>query len=226
MESNRNQTITYPQDAFEFANVVGESDDVETRLNALLKANQQTVLENEYFRNEEERFEASILRNPLTTKQVFAQFGLMLGLFPPAAIFGKFAYENILKNPSNDDNWIILLMIFVNIVCTVTGYFSGKLIGNMVSQVEKLNWGKMLLILPFIGILWGIMTGGAGGLFIFVIGAFFGAMIASMVGGLALPVFTIFHRLLKKGDFIERDLFLPIALGVTLIISALILGLK
>ena len=96
----------------------------------------------------------------------------------------------------------------------------------MVAETEKWSWGGMLLIMPFIGILWGIMAGGAGGIFIFVVGAVFGAIIASMVGGIALPVFTIFHRWLKKGDVIDRNQFLPIALGITLIISAFIFGLN
>jgi hypothetical protein len=141
------------------------------------------------------------------------------------AIFARFAYESI-RNPYNDDSWVLLLLVFVNIVCAATGYFSGKLIGNIVASMEKLNWGSMLLVAPFIGILWGIMTGSAGGVFIFVIGAFFGAAIASLVGMIALPIFTIFHRLLKKGDVMERDQFLPIAMGITLIISAFFLGLK
>lgn len=64
------------------------------------------------------------------------------------------------------------------------------------------------------------------GIFIFLIGAIFGAMIAGAVGGLALPIFTIFHRWLKKGEVIERNQFLPIAMGITFIICALILGLN
>lgn len=184
------------------------------------------ALEKETFSDEKERFEATLLENPLTTKQAFSQFGLLLGLFPPMAIFGKFAYHNLPTNPYNDDTWLIFLLLVVNLVCALTGYYSGKLIGDIVSRIEKLNWAQMILIAPFIGILWGVMTGSAGGVFIFIIGAFFGAAIASLVGMVALPIFTIFHRFLKKGDVIERDQFLPIAAGITLIISAIILGLN
>lgn len=191
-----------------------------------MKLNRETALEKETFRDENERFEASLLENPLTTKQVFAQFGLMLGLFPPMAMFGKFVYHNVNKGQYNDDIWVIFLLLVVNFVCALTGYYSGKMIGQIVSSIEKMNWGSMILIAPFIGILWGVMTGAAGGIFIFVIGAFFGAALASLVGMVALPIFTIFHRLLKKGDVIERDQFLPIAMGITLIISAIFLGLK
>lgn len=83
----------------------------------------------------------------------------------------------------------------------------------------------MLLALPFVGILWGILAGGAGGIIIFVVGAVFGAMLGAAVGSVALPVFAIFHRLLKTGEFIDRRQFLPLAFGITLIISAFILGL-
>lgn len=187
--------------------------------------NRESALEKETFRDEQERFEATLLENPLTTKQAFSHFGLMLGIFPPLAIFSKFIYQNLFKNPYNDDVWVIFLLIFVNIICAITGFYSGRLIGQIVTSIEKLNWSSMLLIAPFIGIIWGVMTGAAGGVFIFIIGAFFGAAIASLVGAIALPIFTIFHRLLKKGDVIERDQFLPIAMGITLIISALFLGL-
>jgi hypothetical protein len=82
-----------------------------------------------------------------------------------------------------------------------------------------------MLTLPFIGILWGILTGGLGGILIFIIGAVFGGILAAMVGSVAVPSFTVFHRLLKKGDVMERNQFLPIASGITFIISAFILGL-
>jgi len=83
----------------------------------------------------------------------------------------------------------------------------------------------MILLSPFIGILWGIMAGGAGGVIIFLVGAIFGAFIGGMVGGAALPLFLIFHRLLRKGEFIEQKHFLPIAFGITFTICSFILGL-
>ncbi len=79
--------------------------------------------------------------------------------------------------------------------------------------------------LPFVGILWGIMAGGAGGIISFVVGAFFGPLIGSLVGAAALPFFSIFHRLLKRGDKMENKHFLPLAFGIAFIISAFFLGL-
>lgn len=178
-------------------------------------------MEMSLYKTEQERFEAGLIKHPLTTEKSFALFGLMLGALPPLALFTKFFISSQIRF---EESWVMFLLFFVNVICATVGYFSGKLIAKMVAEVEKYSWSVMLLILPFIGILWGIMAGGAGGVFIFVIGAVFGAIIASMVGGVALPVFTIFHRLLKKGDVIERDQFLPIALGITLIISAIFFG--
>jgi hypothetical protein len=70
-----------------------------------------------------------------------------------------------------------------------------------------------------------MMAGGAGGIIIFGVGAFFGAMVGSLVGSVALPFFSIFHRLLKRGDKIESKHFLPLAFGIAFIISAFFLGL-
>lgn len=223
MESDKTQTTTYQRNSFEFADNFNDSHDAETRLNSLLAIQRENERDHTLYKNEEERFAASLIKNPITTDKAFAQFGLMLGTFPPMALFGKFLAN---AQPNSDNYWVIPLLIFVNFVCGGVGYFSGKLIGKMVAETEKWSWGGMLLTLPFIGILWGLLAGGAGGIFIFVIGAIFGAILAAMVGGVAVPTFTIFHRLLKKGDVIERDQFLPIALGITLIISAIFLGLN
>ena len=65
----------------------------------------------------------------------------------------------------------------------------------------------MILALPFLGLLWGIVSGGAGGIIVFIIGAFFGALLGGIVGSVALPAFTILHRSLKKGEMIELKHF-------------------
>jgi hypothetical protein len=83
----------------------------------------------------------------------------------------------------------------------------------------------MILMMPLIGLLWGMISGGAGGVIVFIFGAFFGAILGGIVGSLALPLFTIFHRLMKKGENIELKHFLPIAFGITFIICGFILGL-
>jgi hypothetical protein len=196
------------------------------RLNTLLAVNAEIAREKSIVRSERERLEIELMKNPLSTEKAMSYFGAMLGLFPPFALFSRFVTELLGNANRSDDFWIIPLLLFVNLVCTVTGYFSGKLVGKIVAELEKTSWTGMLLALPFIGILWGIITGATGGIFIFVIGAFFGAMVAAAVGAVALPAFTVLHRLLKKGDSIEEKHFFPIALGITCVITAFILGLN
>ncbi|MGI8469224.1 MAG: hypothetical protein ACR2N3_12310 [Pyrinomonadaceae bacterium] len=217
MDNDRTQTIDRPQNAGSFVNFA-DNDSGEEGLNALLAANAEIAREKTLFQNYGEQFEASLMKNPLTTEKAFAYFGLLLGIFPPASIFLKMFHKNI-------EPGIVVLFVFVNLVCAVAGYFSGKLIGRMARAVENYSWNKMLLLLPLIGILWGIIAGGIGGIFIFVIGAIFGAFIAALVGSVAVPAFTIFHRLLKCGEMIERKHFLPLAFGITFIVSAFIFGL-
>jgi len=175
------------------------------------------------FRTERERTEAALMSNPLSIEKTFALFGLLLGTFPPLAMFIRFfAEKGIFRG---EDFWIVGVLAIINLITATVGYFSGKLIGKIVGNLEDYSWSYMLFILPFIGIFWGILAGGAGGIIIFGIGAFFGAALGAMVGMVALPALAVFHRLLKKGDQFDRKHFLPIAIGITFIISAFILGL-
>lgn len=174
------------------------------------------------YKSEREKSEAGLMRRPLDATKTFAYFGLMLGTFPPAAIFAKFFTE---ASFNKDAFWAIGFIILINIITAIVGYFSGKLVGKMVKESETYSWLMMILLMPFIGIFWGVTAGGAGGAIVFLFGALFGASFGAMVGGAALPIFAIFHRLLKKGEMIEMKHFLPIAFGLTFAICAFILGL-
>ena len=229
MEFQRTQTAAARQADFRFYNQPDNDSDsqlTQQRLNTLLAANAEIEREKTSFRTEREYLEVELMKNPLATEKAVAYFGAMLGLFPPFALFSRIVFDHFKNVNNSDDFWMIPLLLFVNLVCTVAGYFSGKLIGKIVVELEKYSWTGMLLAMPFIGILWGVMTGAAGGVFLFVIGAFVGALAAAIVGGTALPAFAILHRSMKKGDFIEEKHFFPIALGISCIITALILGFK
>ena len=223
METARTQTAPHRNDFNPLMNDGGSDDLTLQRLNSLLALNAETALEKATYRSEREKTEAALMTNPLTDRQAFAYFGLLLGIFPPAAMFTRFVISE--GNFRNDDFWLIGVMAIINLISALVGYFSGKFIGKTVGELEKTSWTKMLFVLPFIGIVWGILAGGAGGIIVFIIGALFGASLGAMVGSVALPIFTIFHRLFKKGDVIERKQFMPLAFGVTLIICAFILGL-
>jgi hypothetical protein len=167
--------------------------------------------------------EADLMKTPLTLEKTFAYFGLLLGTFPPAAFFIRLVADSGMLN--SDGAWLLGVFFIVNLISAVVGYFSGKFIARSVRELEKFSWLAMLTIAPFVGMVWGIIAGGAGGVIIFVFGAVFGALLGSLVGGAALPIFAVFHRLLKKGEMIELKHFLPLAFGITFTICSFILGL-
>jgi len=217
------QTVSRQPHLKEFDLLTDDDEPARRRLDVLLAANAETARIKRSFQNDADEFEASLMRRPLSSKQVFSYFGLMLGIFTPAAMFARLVLNNGM--PPNE-SWVIGILLIINIVSAVVGYFSGKLIGQMVSAVEKYRWPTMLTLLPLIGMFWGIMAGGAGGFVVFIVGSFFGAILGAAVGAAAVPVFTLFHRPLKRGDMIETKHFLPLALGVTFAICSFILGLK
>lgn len=228
METRTTQTVNrqFKPESFESFNDLGNiSNDELTlqRLNALLAMNAENAREKSLFASEREKTEAELMKNPLSTEKSFSYFGVLLGTFPPAAFFLRFFSDT--RAMRSEDAWILGVAAIVILISSTVGFFSGKLIGRIVRNFETMSWTKMILLLPFVGILWGIMSGGAGGVIIFVVGAIFGAFLGALVGSFALPAFTIFHRLLKRGDQIERKHFLPLAFGITFIISAFILGL-
>lgn len=221
---DKTQTIERETTFDPFANNTSEDEPTEARLNSLLAANAEYSRENDRFGSAEEEFEASLLENPISNDKAFALFGLFMGAFPPFAFLAQIFFN------ANDfrveDSWVVVLLLVVNVVTAIAGYFSGKIVGKVVGELEKVNWLLMLLALPFIGSLWGMVSGAAGGLIFFGIGAVFGGMIGGMAGTVALPVFAVLHRIFKKGDVIDKKILLPLALGVSIGIAAFIAGLS
>lgn len=229
METADTQTIDRRQFSFNrFAATAFESggDDhrlAEKRLSDLLAVNAETQRQKALFRTEREEAEAALMTAPLSTEKTFAYFGLLLGVFPPAAFFARFLIDT--RSFQSDNFWFLGVVFLVNLIAAAVGFKSGGFIGRTVANLERESWTKMFFALPFVGALWGIMAGGAGGAVIFLFGAFFGAALGAAVGAFALPFFAVFHRLLKRGDSIEGKHFLPLAFGISFIVSAFILGL-
>jgi hypothetical protein len=193
------------------------------RLNTLLEINAKTAQAKMLYKSEQEKLEAELMRHPLDAIKTFSYFGLLLGTFPPAAIFIKFLTES--PNFRMENLWVLGVIFIINIITATVGFFSGKLIGKMVRDVETYSWWLMLLLLPLIGMFWGVLAGGAGGVIVFLFGALFGGMFGALVGGAALPVFTVLHRLLKKGEAIELKYFMPLAFCLNFKICAFIIGI-
>lgn len=194
---------------------------IEASLMTILAENTAIFHKASNFKDEREEFEAQLMHHPISTSETFAYFGFLLGLFPPAAIFWRI-FQYPIQNKSIG---LILLLVLMNLVCTGIGYSWGKVIGKIISEAEKKSWHLMLILLPLIGMLWGVITGAAGGFIFFIFGAFFGGVFGAIVGGAAITFFGILHRILKKGDMIDRKHFLPIAFGIVFAISAFFLGL-
>jgi len=222
MDIRNTKTFTYQTNFSPLENFDGDDELTRQRLDALLKINAETAREKSLFASEIEKVEAGLMKNPLSNEQAFGYFGLLLGAFTPTALFLRILLDA--RNFPPDAAWVIGIFAVVTLISAIVGHFSGKLVGKIVRQIENFSWLKMILLLPFVGIIWGMMTGGAGGVIIFLIGAIFGGALGAAVGSVALSAFAIFHRLLKKGDRIDRKHFLPLAFGITLTISAFILG--
>ncbi len=207
------------------ANVCESGDDklTEKRLSDLLALNAETARQKSLFRTEREKTEAALMTAPLSNEKCFAYFGLLLGIFPPAAFFARFLIDT--RTFQSDNFWLLGFVLLVNLIAAGVGFLSGKFIGRTVAEFERASWTRMIFALPFVGAFWGILAGGTGGAIIFLFGAFFGAVLGGAVGAFALPFFVIFHRLLKRGDAIEGKHFLPLAFGISFVVSAFILGL-
>ncbi|NNE99640.1 MAG: hypothetical protein HKN25_11525, partial [Pyrinomonadaceae bacterium] len=154
METRKTDTAERRTDSAPIEDFDRDGERTDQRLESLLKMNADFAHEKELYRFEDERFEGSLLEHPLTTEEVFARFGLFLGTFPPAVIFGKFIFEALDGNP-NDEYWVIPLLLFVNFITATAGFYSGKLVGKIMGELEKLPWLAMILALPFVGLLWG-----------------------------------------------------------------------
>jgi len=190
------------------------------RLDWLLKANVQAAAHRKLFRNDREEEEALMMRRPLLMRQAYALFGLMLGTLPPAAIFVRMFQYGLGR-----DGMLFGLCLFMNIVCAVVGYAMGHALSGSMHSLTRASWNKMLLVSPWVGALWGMVAGGAGGFLFFGFGMVAGVLCAIPVGVAAFLLFAPLHRLLARGGMIDACHFWPLACGITLTIAALVLSL-
>jgi hypothetical protein len=165
-----------------------------------------------------------MMRHPVSIERAYALFGLLLGALPSAAIFLKLfgRHSSTLEILLSGWTWLFLLS---SIACALAGKFIGSKISSMAEVSERDSWVKMIFVAPLIGVLWAMSTGAMGGFILFGAGAFFGLMFAIPVGLLAFILFMPLHRLLSHGGMIEAQHLWPLACGVTLTLTALILGL-
>jgi hypothetical protein len=192
-------------------------------LNWLLQANQMEANRQHHFRDALEEEEMLMMRHPISTRRAYALFGMLLGLFPPAAIFFKL-FGGASNHYFSQQGWLLLLL-FMNAACCLAGAYLGSKLSRIVMAVERDSWSLTLIESVMIGFIWGAGTGALGGIIAFGIGALFGAICAIPVGALAFGLFMPLHRLLARGGMIDARHFWPLACGVVMIITVLILRL-
>ena len=166
------------------------------------------------------------MHRPLSTQQAYALLGMLLGTFPPAAIFTRMFGYGLSHWPQRYELGLLLLCLAMNVVCCLMG----KVMGRVVGQTVELNQGRpgwaRLLSVMLAAVLWGIVTGAVGGFVCFGIGAFIAPFFAVPVGVVAFTVFTLLHRPLAHGGMIDACYFWPLACGVALSTAAMILSVR
>ena len=168
----------------------------------------------------EERRTLSMLQ-PLSPEEAYRWFGTFLGLFPPAAIFSRF----LMNTRLNDTELIyVAFCLAMNVACCAIGRKFGGFLGRKAGDPRSRPLFEFALCPVFMALLWGIVTGGLGGAIFFGVGAIFGALIAVPIALAAFPAFAVLHRLLSHGGMIEERHVWPLAFGVPLVVSALILS--
>lgn len=165
-----------------------------------------------------------MMRRPVSIERAYALFGLLLGALPSASIFLKLFGRHSSSSEILLSGWSWLFLLS-SIACGLAGRFIGSKLSSGAEVAERGSWVRMLFNAPLIGALWGLCTGVLGGFILFYFGAIFGAIFAIPVGMLAFMLFMPLHRLLSHGGMIEAQHLWPLACGVTLTLTALILGL-
>ena len=164
------------------------------------------------------------MSRPLTAQRAYALFGMLLGALPPAVIFARIFGYGLLPS-FGGGIFLFIMCLIMNVVCCLAGRSMGSVLGRSLNSIERWSWSRMLLMLPLMGTVWGAVAGGAGGLVFFGIGSLFGIVCAVPVGIVAFTLFTPLHRLLARGGMIDARHFWPLACGINMIVSALILGM-
>ena len=167
---------------------------------------------------------------PLPTEEAYRLFGTLLGLLPPFALFARILGAAVVEKTSRGlptpDGVLYwgLLFLTMNVTCCLVGRKFGGFLGRQTGDPRTRSMGASLFVSLLYGLFWGVVTGAAGGAVAFLIGALGGIVVAVPVALAAFPVFALLHRLLSHGGMIEERQVWPLAFGVPLVVSALILS--
>jgi hypothetical protein len=199
---------------------LAQRDDVNARLNWLLASEAEAERRARQFRTPREEREMLMMTRPVHVERAFALFGLLLGTLPPAAIFFRLALP--ITRDGNDYFWLIFVPMLV--VCAALGRVMGRRVGRSIGEFERGGWVRLLFFTIAAAFGWATVTGAAGGVLFFGIGAIFGVFCALAVALPAFIIFTTFHRLLARGGMIEARHLRPLAWAVAATAAALVLS--
>lgn len=204
---------------------LAHADATSARLNWLTHWNAEAERHALLFRTAREEEQVRLMRRPLATREAFDIFGLLLGAIVPAAIFYRmFNYGFLASGSGFEQFWFPLLLWAMNVACCLMGWRMGAVFGGRIDTYERVSWHRMCLRATGAGALWGLTTGSVGGVLFFGFGSLFGALTALPIGMLGFLLFTPLHRLMARGGMIDARHFWPLACGVVLTITALILS--
>jgi hypothetical protein len=158
------------------------------------------------------------MRRPVSTECAFARFGLLLGLLPPAAIFVRLVMLFHFAGA------FYLIFLPVLLVCALIGRVAGANVGKTFDESERGPWIRTMVDALEDAFIWAAATGAAGGAIFFGVGAILGLLCALPVAMLAFALFAPLHRLLARDGMIDARHLAPLAWGINLTISALILS--
>ncbi|HUQ30968.1 MAG TPA: hypothetical protein VM095_02565 [Pyrinomonadaceae bacterium] len=204
--------------------LVADEGGQSSRLSWLLMENERAAMQPPY-RNAREEVEIGLMSRPISIKRAYTHFGMLLGTFPPLAIFYK-----VLDSMAGHQ-WvyiaqaIFILLLIMLAVCCLVGRAMGSVMGGWLAGKEGGSRTRTFFHALVAGISWGAVTGAAGGVPAFGIGAIYGQAFAVAVGIVAFPLFAMLHRPLARGGMIDARHFRPLACGVVMVITALILGM-
>ncbi|CAN5642236.1 hypothetical protein BH24ACI3_BH24ACI3_03720 [soil metagenome] len=167
--------------------------------------------------------ESGTVSRAVDSAKAHAFFGLTLGLIPTTAVFAKlFNFGSTFRI---EDIWILIPAALAVAGTSWVGWRFGGLAACWVERAGDSGISTIILTIPLIGAVWGLAAGTVGGAFMFVFGAIFGAVIGAAVGTVSLPIFTLFHQLLKQDDDIDVRHLLPLSFGISSVVAAFVLGL-
>ena len=195
---------------------------VERRLERLLELNAAIASEKELYKNSAERRRVQLMTYPIESRNAFGYFGFMIGSMPLLA-----AALRILSNsPNADPSFFAFILSFLGLLTGLSGLGLGRrYVPRVLRSIENFAIPNRIALWVLVGIVWGGVSGAAGGVLVFLVGSIVGAVIGGMVGAITVPIMIFLYTCVRAGDLIDAKHFLPIALGITLSVCALVLGL-